>query len=59
MFKIKQITNYFRKNVATDKKYILRKMSLKFQNFKFDFSCKIALHILFVRNWKSLELRVQ
>ena len=34
MFKIKQITNYFRKNVATDKKYILRKMSLKFQNCK-------------------------
>ena len=39
----KQITNYFRKNVATDEKYILRGMSLKFQNSKFDISCKIDL----------------
>ena len=59
MYKMETDHHNFRKNVATDKKYILRKMSLKFQNFKFDFSCKIALHILFVRNWKSLELRVQ
>ena len=27
----KEIINYFKKHVATDKKYILRKMSLKFK----------------------------
>ena len=37
----------FRKKVATDKKYVLKKMSLKFQNFKFDISCKIAFYIFF------------
>ena len=40
----------FRKNVATVKKYILRKMSLKFQDFKYDISCKIAFYIFFVIN---------
>ena len=40
----------FRKNVATDKKHILRKMSLKFQNSKFSISCKIVLYISFCYN---------
>ena len=31
-----------RKNVATDKMHILRKMSLKFQNPKFNILCKMA-----------------
>ena len=49
----------FRKNVATVKKYILRKMSLKFQDFKYDISCKIAFYIFFVINLNPLELRGQ
>ena len=36
-----------KKNVTTDKKYILRKMSLKFQNYKSDISCKIDFSIYF------------
>ena len=32
----------FRENVATDKKYILRKISLKFQNSESNISFKIA-----------------
>ena len=38
----------FVKNVAADKKYIVRKMTLKFQNSKSDISCKIAFCIFFV-----------
>ena len=55
----KQIANYFRKNVATDKKYILRRMNLKFQNSKSDISCKIEFYIFFFINCNSLELRGQ
>ena len=55
----KQITNYFRKNVTTDKKYILRKMSLNFQNSKSDISYKIKFYIHFVINCNSLRLRGQ
>ena len=36
------------KNVAADKKYILRKMGLKLQNSKSNISCKIAFCIFFV-----------
>ena len=55
MFKMQIDSHNFRKNVAIDEKSILRKMSLKFQNFKPDISCKIALYIYFVTNWNSLE----
>ena len=58
MFKMQTDNHNFRKNVATDKKYNLRKIRLKFQNSKLDISCKIAFHIFFVINWNSLELRV-
>ena len=49
--------HYFRKNVATEKSIILRKMSFKFQNFKSDFLCTVALYTFFSINWTSLELR--
>ena len=49
----------FRINVATDKKYILRKISMKFQNSKFGIWYKIAFYIVFVINWNSLKLRGQ
>ena len=55
----KQITNCFRKNVTTDNKYILGKISLKFQDSKSDILCKIEFYIFFVINCKSLELRGQ
>ena len=35
----------FRKNVVTEKEYVLRKMSLKFQNVKPDISYKIAFYV--------------
>ena len=50
MFKMQTDNHNFRKNVATDEKYILGKMSLKFQNFKSDISCKLAFYIFFVIN---------
>ena len=59
MFKMETDNYNFRKNVATDKRYILRKISLKFQNSKSEISCKIAFYIFFVINWNSLELRSQ
>ena len=41
--------NYnFMKNVAADKKYILRQVRLKFQNPKISISCRIAFYIFFV-----------
>ena len=49
----------FRKVVTADKKYTLRKMSLKFQNFKYEISWEVAFYIFFVRNWNPLELRGQ
>ena len=50
-----QTGNYnFRKNVATDLKYILRKMSLKFENPKSYISVKIA-SVLYIFCYK-LEL---
>ena len=48
-----------KKNVATDKKFILRKVSLKFQNSKSDISFKVAFYIFFVVHWNSLELQGQ
>ena len=36
MFKMQTDRHNFRKNVATDAMYILRKMSLKYQKFKYD-----------------------
>ena len=50
MFKMQTDKDNFRKNVATDEKYILRKMSLKFQNVKFNISCKRTFYIFFVIN---------
>ena len=47
----KQVNNYFRKNVATDKKYIPRKRSLKFQNSKSEISCKIEFCMFF--KWEN------
>ena len=55
----KQITNYFRKNVGTDKKYIMRKKSLEFQKSKSHISCKIEFYTSFIINCNSLELRGQ
>ena len=41
-------SNESHKNVETDKKYILRKINLKFRNPEFDIFCKVTLyHILF------------
>ena len=47
------------KNVAADKKYILRKMDLKSQNPKFNISCKIAFYMFLSKNVKPLEFRDQ
>ena len=44
----KQITIISEKNFATDEKYILRKMSWKFENPKFSISNKIGFFIFFV-----------
>ena len=59
MFKMPTDNHNFRKIVAADKKYTLRKMSLKFQNFKYEISWEVAFYIFFVRNWNPLELRGQ
>ena len=48
MVKMQTDNHNSKKNVTTDKKHILRKPSLKFQNPKFSFSCRIALYIFFV-----------
>ena len=45
--------HFFRKQVAKDKKYILGKMDLKFQNPKFSISCKIAFYIFFAIKRKT------
>ena len=47
MFKMQTDNHNFRKNVAANKRYILTKMNLKFQNSKFDISCKISFYIFF------------
>ena len=59
MFKMQTDNLNSRKNVATDKKNILKKMSLKFQNSKSDISCKIAFDIFLVINWNVLQLKGQ
>ena len=46
----KQINNYFRKSITTDKKYILRKMSFKFKNSKSDISCKKEFYVFSIYN---------
>ena len=40
IFKMQTFNHNFRKNVATDKKHFLRKMRLKFQNPRFNISCR-------------------
>ena len=45
MFMIETDNHNSRKNVATDKLYIQRKMGSKFQISKSDISCKIAFYI--------------
>ena len=59
VFKMQTDNDNFRKNVAADKTYILRKMSLNFQKFRSNISCKIQFCIFFVINWNSLALRGQ
>ena len=59
MFKMQTDNHNFRKNVAANNRYILKKMNLKFQNSKFDISCKISFYIFFAINWDSLERRGQ
>ena len=55
-----QTDNYnFRKNIATNKNSILRKMSLKSQNSKSNILSKIVYYVFFVISWNSLELRDQ
>ena len=44
-----------RKNDATDKKYILLKMGLKFRNPKFDILCNIPLYFS-IKNMNPLKL---
>ena len=49
MFKIQTLTetyNHNLKNISIDKKYILRKMSLKFQNPKLNVLYKIEINTL-------------
>ena len=46
MFKIQKDNHNFR-DVAIDKKYILRNIGLKFQNCKSIISCKMAFYIFF------------
>ena len=58
MFKMQTDRHNFRKNVATDAMYILRKMNLKYQKFKYDIWCKIAFCFLCYK-LNSLELRGQ
>ena len=56
----KQITIFSEKmSQRINKKYTLRKISLKFQNSKYNISCKIAFYIFFVINWNTLQLRTQ
>ena len=59
MFKMQTGNHNFRKNVATNENYILRIMSLKFQNFKSDISSKIVFYTFFFIDCNSLELRGQ
>ena len=47
------------KNVAADKKHILRKMDLKSQNPKFNISCEIAFYMFLLKNVNPLEFRGQ
>ena len=44
------------RNVATNKKYILRKMDLEFQNPKFSISCKITFYIIFAIKCKTFKV---
>ena len=47
MFKMQADNHNYRENIATDQKYVLRKMGLKFENSKFNNSCKIAFYMFF------------
>ena len=59
MSKTQTDNHIFRKSIATDKKYILRKINLNFQNSTSNMSFKIDFYIFFVINWNSLALRGQ
>ena len=54
MFKRETNNHNFRENVVADKKYILRKVDLRFQNPKIIISCKIANYIFLLLNGKVL-----
>ena len=57
MFKMQTDNHIFRKNVATDRNYILRKMNLKFQNSKFSISRRIAFYIFFVVKCETFAVK--
>ena len=60
MFKMQtDFDHNFRKNIAADEKYILRKMGFKFRNSKFNISCIIVLDTFLSQNVNSLKLRGQ
>ena len=49
-YQFKQKTASRKKNVSTDKKYILWKMDLKFPNLKFNLSCIITYILIYILN---------
>ena len=55
--KHKQVTIILEKNITIDKKYILRKFSLKSRNSKSNMLSKIVFYMFSVIYWNSLELR--
>ena len=57
MFKMQTNNQNLGKNVAADQKYILRKMGLKFQNLKFNISCKIAFCMFLLKHVGLLDFR--
>ena len=57
MFKMQTDNHIFRKNVATDRNYILRKMNLKFKNPIFSISCKTAFYIFFARKCETFGVK--
>ena len=59
MFKMETDDHNFRKNVTTDKKYILIKMGLKFKILSSAFFAKQHFIYFLLENVNSLELRNQ
>ena len=59
MLKMQKNNYHYRRNVATDKKYVLKKISLKFQNPKYSISCKMVFHLFFVIKCKTFGAKSQ